>query len=121
MLKDPRVDPSTDNNVAIRWASAFGHQKVVKLLLKDPRVDPSAKNQDTIRYASRFDQLEVVRLLLGDKRVDPSACHNLCEILIKIGDENLVNKIFMEGKSKLSGSEWVKILCSFTSKNDILK
>ena len=32
LLADPRVDPSADNNYAIRWASRKGHDKVVKLL-----------------------------------------------------------------------------------------
>ena len=42
LLADPRVDPSADNNYAIRWAAYNGHTEVVRLLLADPRVDPGA-------------------------------------------------------------------------------
>jgi hypothetical protein len=45
-LKDKRVDPSDDNNHAIRYASYYGYYKVVELLLKDERID---KNNQTIK------------------------------------------------------------------------
>jgi Ankyrin repeats (3 copies) len=32
LLMDERVDPSADDNEAIKWASANGHLEVVKLL-----------------------------------------------------------------------------------------
>jgi hypothetical protein len=44
LLSDPRVDPSDENNYAIRLASYYGYLKIVKLLLSDPRVDPSDEN-----------------------------------------------------------------------------
>src|SRR3972149_2665922 len=53
LLVDPRVDPSANDNNAIRFASENGCDKVVKLLLTDPRVDPSADNNYAIRFASR--------------------------------------------------------------------
>ena len=49
LLGDPRIDPSTNNNCAIRKASKYGHIQVVKLLLSDPRVDPSAHYNCAIR------------------------------------------------------------------------
>ena len=63
------VDPSEDNNIAIKRASNDGHLEVVKLLLKDPRVDPSAQDNCAIRWASDDEHLEVVELLLKDPRV----------------------------------------------------
>ena len=48
LLKDNRVDPSTDDNNAIEWASRSGHLEVVQELLKDNRVDPSANNNEAI-------------------------------------------------------------------------
>ena len=33
LLQDKRVDPSAEDNYAIRWASANGYTEVVKLLL----------------------------------------------------------------------------------------
>ena len=52
LLKDLRVDPSADNQYAIRFAAYNGHLQVVETLLKDSRVDPSANNQYAIRWAS---------------------------------------------------------------------
>lgn len=44
LLQDGRVDPSFDNNYAIRGASENGHADVVQVLLQDDRVDPRAEN-----------------------------------------------------------------------------
>jgi hypothetical protein len=52
LLADPRVDPSADNNCAIRWASSKGHLAIVERLLADPRVDPVAGNNAAIGGAS---------------------------------------------------------------------
>jgi hypothetical protein len=70
------VDPSINDNRAIRWASWLGHEGVVKELLKDPRVDPSAKDNFAIIMASYEGYEDVVTLLLKDHRVDPSAEDN---------------------------------------------
>ena len=76
LLKDERVDPSADNNYAIKEASYWGYVEIVKLLLKDKRVDPSAEDNYAIRVASKEGHAEVVKLLLQDKRVNPSADYN---------------------------------------------
>jgi hypothetical protein len=73
LMGDPRVDPSADDNHAIRLSSEYGHIEVVKLLMGDPRVDPSADDNHAIRLASENGHIEVVNLLLADRRVDPSA------------------------------------------------
>ena len=39
LLSDPRVDPSANNNCAIKWASRYGYTETVRVLLSDPRVD----------------------------------------------------------------------------------
>jgi hypothetical protein len=36
------VDPSAEDNDAIRVAVKNGHEEIVKILLQDPRVDPSS-------------------------------------------------------------------------------
>jgi hypothetical protein len=41
LLKDKRVDPSANNNLAIMEACSIGNFKAVKLLLKDKRVNGS--------------------------------------------------------------------------------
>jgi hypothetical protein len=40
LLADPRVDPSVDENSAIKWAAIRGHDQVMRMLLADPRVNP---------------------------------------------------------------------------------
>ena len=46
LLKHKQVDPSYNNNYAIRSASVNGYYKIVKLLLKDKRID---KNDQIIK------------------------------------------------------------------------
>jgi hypothetical protein len=72
LLKDPRVDPSVYNSLTIQNASYKGHTAIVEMLLKDKRVDPSVYNNYAIRYASRNGHERIVEMLLQDTRVDPS-------------------------------------------------
>ena len=73
LLKNPRIDPAKDNQLAIRVASDLGHLEIVKMLLKDPRVDPSVMYQTALNNAAESGHLLVVRELLKDPRIDPSA------------------------------------------------
>ena len=45
LLNDPRVDPSAQNNKALRRAKKNNYQEVVELLLKDPRVLPPIRRR----------------------------------------------------------------------------
>jgi Ankyrin repeats (3 copies) len=72
-----KVDPSDNNNKAIRLASENGHVEVVCLLLTDQRVDPSDHHNYAIRVACKKNYIDVVRLLLTDPRVDPTAFRNI--------------------------------------------
>ena len=72
LLADPRVDPSDQDNSAIRWASLNGRLEVVRLLLADPRVDPSALGNEAIKWACKEGNIPIVQALLSDPRVDPS-------------------------------------------------
>jgi len=76
MIDNGIVDPSADDNYAIRYASYTGYLGVVKVLLRDSRVDPSANDNYAIQYASEYGYTEVVKVLLQDSRVDPSADDN---------------------------------------------
>ena len=68
LLHDSRVDPSADNNYAIRTASFNGHAEVVQLLLQDPRVDPSDRENDAIQFASSGGIFEHGTINLVQKR-----------------------------------------------------
>ncbi len=69
-------DPSLDDNLAICWASRFGHTETLKLLLADSRVDPTVWDNLAIRWASRFGHTERVEVLLTDSRIDPTVKDN---------------------------------------------
>jgi hypothetical protein len=75
LLKDPRIDPSLDNNWAIRCASFVGQKEVVEILLKDNRVNPSDVDNQAVIWASWNGHTEIVEMLLQDKRVNPSDCN----------------------------------------------
>jgi hypothetical protein len=90
LLSDQRLDPSADNQSALRLACQYAQPEVVKLLLADKRVDPSV---DDLRIACQYGSVEVVKLLLADPRVDPSAseqdaiyqaCHNNHPEVVKL-------------------------------------
>ncbi len=77
LTQDATLDPSDDNNYAIRISSKKGFSDIVKFLLQDKRVDPSAyqyplDDSEALAYASMRGHIDVVKLLLQDKRVVPS-------------------------------------------------
>ena len=62
-----KIDPSAQDNHAIKHASSNGYIEIVKLLLSLPKsygIDPSAGNNCAIRYASDQGRVEIVKLLL---------------------------------------------------------
>ena len=71
LIKDMRVNPGVDDNLAIRWASWAGHSEIVKLLMRDNRVDPTAVGNEALELATGNGHLDVVNALLTDERVDP--------------------------------------------------
>ena len=70
------LDPSADDNCAVKVAACCGHLAVVERLLQDERFDPSADNNGAVREASQNGHVEIVDRLLQDVRVDPSADDN---------------------------------------------
>jgi len=95
LLKDPRPDPSFDENYLIRYVSEQGNHEITRILLDDPRVDPSAKENTAIRVAARKGHLAIVEELLAHDLVDPS----------DMKDEALINAA-SKGHIKV-----VRILC----------
>ena len=80
MPKDKRVDPTAQNNSAIRFASQRGHIKTVKLLLRDKRVSPSSGNNHAFYLASHRGHNKIVKFLLQDKRTDLTLHDNIAII-----------------------------------------
>jgi ankyrin repeat protein len=70
LLADTRVDPGTDENIAIRVASENNHLEIVRVLLANKgKVDPSDKDNDALVKASKCGHYHVAELLLSDNRV----------------------------------------------------
>jgi ankyrin repeat protein len=67
------IDPSANNDFAIRHSCRENHLEVVKLLLSDPRVDPGACDNHAIVWASYKGYLDLMKLLLPDSRVNPQS------------------------------------------------
>ena len=97
-----RVDPSANDNRAIKLASQYGHVDVVRLLLADPRVDPSAIGNRAIQDASEGGHVEAVRQLLADPRVGPNAKYGLAvRMAIYHGHLEVVD-LLMEHRARAS-------------------
>jgi hypothetical protein len=72
-LKGGDIDPSDNENLAIRIASERGNVGVVRALLEDRRTDPTVCNYACVHWATIFGYYQVVRILLDDNRVDTEA------------------------------------------------
>ena len=68
LLADERVDPTWNDNKAIRVASKKGYTEIVKRLLSDSRVNPEAFDNEAIKSAYKNNHIEVIKLLIP--RVD---------------------------------------------------
>ena len=71
IVNDARVDPSADDNVALRFAVRRGNSNLVRRLLSDPRVDPGKDPHRVIRCAAMKGHTEVVRILMDHPGVGP--------------------------------------------------
>ena len=78
-LLEKGVDPSAEDDEAIRVAAENGHTEVVRRLLDDNRVDPAAMDNYAIRVAAANNHPKVLELFLklDDDRVDPGAANNI--------------------------------------------
>lgn len=65
-----KVNPSVNNNEAIRIAARHGYYKIVEFLIEDDRVDVCVNNNEPLRMAARFGHYEVVQLLVDSGKVD---------------------------------------------------
>ena len=103
LLSTNEIDPSDNDNEAIRLASEHGHIAVVDRLLQDDRVDPSADNNYAIRMASENGHIAVVDSLLqdGTGRVDPNDYD--CQA-IRLASQNghivILEKLFQKFSNK---------------------
>ena len=76
LFAEATVDPSANDNLALRIAAQNGHYGVVAKLLDDDRVDPASDENSAICTAAEHGHLDVLERLLQYERVDPSANEN---------------------------------------------
>eukprot|EP01102_Stenamoeba_stenopodia_P000734 TRINITY_DN10680_c0_g1_i1.p1 TRINITY_DN10680_c0_g1~~TRINITY_DN10680_c0_g1_i1.p1 ORF type:complete len:391 (+),score=99.68 TRINITY_DN10680_c0_g1_i1:180-1352(+) len=70
------VDPSYDDNRALRYAAKYNQPAIVDLLMQDKRVDPSDCNHFALLWAVEEGYTEVVRLLLRDNQINAAVYDN---------------------------------------------
>lgn len=77
------VDPTAENNLAIQFACAFGHTKIVKLMLNDERVfttdNYNGLVNDLLQIACNHGHIEIVKFLATLFDVN---CKNLNNIIM---------------------------------------
>jgi hypothetical protein len=94
-----RVDPSSEDNKAIKIASQNNNLEIVDRLLQDQRVDPSSEDNYLIQAASSNGHLKMVNRLLKDQRVDPSANSNWAiQAASSIGHLKMVNRLLEDDR-----------------------
>lgn len=76
LLLDKRVDPSKDNNRALRNAVDMGQKTMVEMLLNHPKVNPADAENHALISAAERGYVDILKLLLADSRIDPSADGN---------------------------------------------
>jgi len=122
-LEGKRVDPTVNNNKAVRLAAENGHVDVVRVLLawegqgtlEGKRVKPTACNNCAVRWAAENGHVEVVRELLDwvgqgeleGKRVKPTAKDNQAvQGAVKKGHVDVVRELLdWEGQGTLKGKQ----------------
>lgn len=64
LIKDPRVDPSVDNNICLLMAVELHNDiNIVKMLLTRPEVDINADNGYPLKYAIKEGNTGMIKLL----------------------------------------------------------
>ena len=98
-LNDKDIDPSFQNNLAIRTAAEIGCFEIVELLLKDKRVDAneSIGYGNAIRYASQSNYIDIVKLLLRNN-IDPSKNDNIA--IIASNNNDIINLLWQDQRVK---------------------
>ena len=98
-LKDKNINPSMQDNKAIKDASTKGVYSTVKLLLSDGTVNPGAQNSISILLAAKHGHESIFRALLVDPRVNPGAQDNSpIKIAAEHGYYNIVRMLLITSK-----------------------
>lgn len=72
LLKDGRLNPGANENIAITATASSGNLEIMKLLIDDNRADPSANMNEPIFAACKNGHIEMLKLLMEQPSTDPS-------------------------------------------------
>jgi len=114
-----KVDPSGDNNYAIRLAIENGHVEIVRLLMADDRVDPSDHYNNAFRVACKRGYVEIVSLLLSDPRVTPTSSYNAAiRFASKMGHVEIAKLLMADKRVNPKGEKEIRIEIGYGSENE---
>lgn len=92
LLKNPNVDPSANESLAIQKTSRDENKEMLKLLIEDGRADPNASNNYAIKHAMQFDRSEeIIDLLLP--HVNERNKEDVLSWAIAHADDKILEKI----------------------------
>lgn len=91
MFKNPKFDPSNDNNAAIRYSVYCEDMEAIKFLLNDDRVDPTVNSGELIRRVCQKGNMEILRLLLSHPRADLNVVSDVT--IVSIAEKGNVDDI----------------------------
>lgn len=117
------VDPSVENNLALRKAVENGHFYVTKLLLGDPRVDTSVINLKVIQKAVEHKHREVIDLLVKDPRIDPYLGLKAFEFAMRLNDHDLATLLLRNPRfdPSLEHNQALKSACYYDQSGEIVR
>lgn len=104
LLTNDNIDPSIDNNNAIKIASKKGYTDIVKYLLTT-NINPSVLNNYPIRTSAENNHIDVLKILLSDSRTDATDSYNEAFITsIRLANTDIIKLLLshLTEKDKLS-------------------
>lgn len=104
----PKIDPSYNENDAIRTAASEGYSQLVKVLLEHPKVDPSVGSGYPLRVACQKGYYSTVKILLQHPKVDPSHYrYDAVFNAIRRSDKNMV-RLLLNSTAKITDTELIE-------------
>jgi ankyrin repeat protein len=113
-LQDGRIDPSFNQDFAIRVSSQLGFLSIVEMLLNDSRVNPGCKENEAIGNSCSNGFLEITKLLLKHPKVDPSDRKNFAlRFASQNGHAEIVKILLQDDRvdPRFYGSHALRVAC----------
>jgi ankyrin repeat protein len=93
LLKDPRVDPSDDEQIAFEYAIEKKQIDIIKIIIKDKRIDVTYPYNYAIALSFKNKTTEITRLLWEDTRVKDTLRNDHEKIYIALKKNDLEKKV----------------------------